>query len=424
MQPLEWYTITRRVNELIPVDFNPRTITPEKREKLQRSLEKFNLVEIPVINRDNTLIAGHQRISILFILGRGEEEIEVRWPNRQLTEEELKEYMIISNTHAGEFDFDLLDEFFADIDFDAIGFDIPDFTAYDIPDARFDAQEDGYIIPEEIITDIVVGDYFEIGPHRLLCGDATLPETWQKLCNPDGFTPEQFDIIVTDPPYNVDYTGATAAKMKIMNDKMSASQFYAFLFDFYNSIGSAVKPGGVWYIFHADTEGHNFRNAFIQAGNKLAGCLVWVKNSIVMGRSDYQWQHEPVLYGWKLGAGHQWYSDRKQSTVLNFDRPTRNEKHPTMKPIPLVAYLLQNSARPGDCVGDGFLGSGTTMVTAHRLQMHCYGSELDPKFCQVILERMLMLDPGLVVKRNGVEWYPEGHETIKTDQAHPDLVSS
>lgn len=409
LPPLEWSTVKRKVHDLLPSDFNPRKITDEKRRKLERSLSKFNLVEIPVINLDNTLLAGHQRVTGLAVLGRSNEEIDVRCPNRMLTEVEAKEYMIISNTHAGEFDFDLLDLHFSMLDLDDIGFDLPDFSHYDLPAAALDAHDDGYIIPEEIKTDIVPGDFFEIGPHRLLCGDSTDPAAWNRLCALGDGTRYQFNLVITDPPYNVDYTGGTSAKLKIINDKMSASQFYSFLYSFHMAIDPLVRPGAAWYVFHADTEGHNFRQAFIDAGNKLSGCLVWLKNSIVMGRSDYQWKHEPVLYGWKKGASHAWYSDRKQNTVLEFDRPQRNEEHPTMKPIPLIAYLMHNSSRAGELIGDGFLGSGSTMVAAHQLKRKCFGMELDPRFCQVIIERMLKLDRNLPVKRNGMEWYPEGH---------------
>lgn len=415
---LIWSTISICAKELLPTDFNPRKITAEKKAALVRSLEKFNLVDIPVANIDidgrHHLLSGHKRIEALTILGRGEEFVDVRVPNRMLTEDEAKEYMIIANTHAGEFDFDLLDQHFGMLDFDEIGFDLPDFSVFE-PVKHLEGEEDDYDIPEEIQTDIVEGDLIEIGPHRLLCGDSTKPETWERLCQG-----EKFDLVVTDPPYNVDYTGGTAEQLKIMNDKMSSAAFHAFLLDFYSSMGEWVKEGASWYIFHADTEGHNFRTAFIQAGNKLAGCLIWVKNSIVMGRSDYQWKHEPILFGWKLGKPHNWYADRKQSTILNFDRPLRNTEHPTMKPVKLISYLIQNSSLPGDIVGDGFLGSGSTMVGAEQMNRKCYGTELDPKFCQVIAERMAKAFPYLEIKRNGQPWTPNVQTSHpgQTDTVH------
>jgi site-specific DNA-methyltransferase (adenine-specific) len=183
---------------------------------------------------------------------------------------------------------------------------------------------------------------------------------------------------------------------------MNDGDFYQFLYDFYTALGAYTKAGGAWYVWHADSEGANFRKAMADAGIMVKQCLIWVKQSMVMGRQDYQWKHEPCLYGWKEGAAHKWYSDRKQTTVLEFNRPSRNAEHPTMKPVELISYQIQNSSKIGDLVSDGFLGSGTTMVAAHQLKRKCYGMELDPKYCQVIVDRMRKLDPALVIKKNGV----------------------
>lgn len=191
---------------------------------------------------------------------------------------------------------------------------------------------------------------------------------------------------------------------------MSDDSFYQFLYDFYTCLNSYVTPGGAWYVWHADSEGANFRKAMVNAGILLKQCLIWVKNSMVMGRQDYHWQHEPCLYGWKEGAAHNWYSDRKQTTVLFFDRPTRNAEHPTMKPVPLIGYQIKNSSKKGDVIADGFLGSGTTMVAAHQLDRVCYGTELDPKYCQVIIDRMQKLDDSIVVKINGDVYEKEEEE--------------
>ena len=209
------------------------------------------------------------------------------------------------------------------------------------------------------------------------------------------------DLVVTDPPYNVDYQGGTKEKLTIANDKMSNESFYQFLYDFYSALGSYTKAGGAWYVWHASSEIINFAKAFVDAGFLLKQQLIWVKNSMVMGRQDYQWKHEPCLYGWKEGAAHGWYSDRKQTTVLEFDRPQRNAEHPTMKPIPLFAYQIGNSSKQGDIVADAFGGSGTTMVACHQMQRKAYVVEYDPKYCQVIVDRMLKLDPTLTIKRNG-----------------------
>lgn len=208
-------------------------------------------------------------------------------------------------------------------------------------------------------------------------------------------------MVNTDPPYNIDYTGKTKDALKIENDKKNDSDFYDFLLAFYVTFKSITKQGGPWYVWHADTEGVNFRKAMQESGLLVKQCLIWKKSTFTFGRQDYHWQHEPCLYGWNNGAAHVWASDRKQSTILEFDRPRRNGEHPTMKPIGLIAYQIGNSSKIGDIVADGFLGSGTTMVASHQLKRKCYGMELDPKYCQVIIDRMLKLDPDIIVKRNG-----------------------
>lgn len=258
------------------------------------------------------------------------------------------------------------------------------------------AEEDDYEIPKEIKTNIILGDFFQIGPHKLLCGDSTQPDTFNRL-----FGQEKADLVVTDPPYNVDYTGKTKDALKIANDKKSNVDFYKFLFNFYSALGAYTKAGGVWYVWHADSEGANFRRAMADAGIMVKQCLIWRKDSMVMGRQDYHWQHEPCLYGWKEGAAHGWYTDRKQTTILEFTRPKRSAEHPTMKPVPLIAYQIGNSSKQGDIVADAFGGSGTTMVAAHQLNRTAYLVEYDPKYCQVIVDRMKELDPSLPIKKNG-----------------------
>lgn len=281
-------------------------------------------------------------------------------------------------------------------------------TMVDIPELRIDkfgekyfpleldADPEDFEIPDTITTDIVEGDLIEIGPHKLLCGSSTEKISWEVLMGS-----ERADLVVTDPPYNVDYEGGTGDKLTILNDKMSDSAFYRFLLDFYSALGAYTKPGGSWYVWHADTEGANFRLAMKDAGIMVKQCLIWVKNSMVMGRQDYQWRHEPCLYGWKEGAAHQWNSDRKQTTILEFDRPVRNAEHPTMKPVKLIAYQIGNSSKEGDIIADGFGGSGTTMAASHVMKRIARIIELDPKYCQVIVDRMRKLDPSLVITRNG-----------------------
>ena len=234
--------------------------------------------------------------------------------------------------------------------------------------------------PAEPVT--TPGELIILGRHRLLCGDATRSEDLAHLM--DG---TQADIVWTDPPYNVAYEGKTDDALTIQNDAMDDASFRAFLLAFYAAALGVTKPGGPIYVAHADTEGSNFRAAMKEAGWLLKQCLVWVKQSFVLGRQDYHWQHEPILYGWAPGAAHVWEGDRTQSTVLHFDRPSRNGEHPTMKPVDLVAYCLENSSRPGDVVLDSFGGSGTTLVAAEKTGRSARLIELDPRYCDVIVTR-------------------------------------
>lgn len=218
--------------------------------------------------------------------------------------------------------------------------------------------------------------------HRLLCGDSTKAEDVERL-----MAGSKADLWLTDPPYNVDYTGKTKAALKVANDSMEDSQFRNFLFNCFTASFSVMKPGAAFYIWHADSEGYNFRGAVVDCKQKVRQCLVWKKQTMVMGRQDYHWKHEPCLYGWKDGASHQWFSDRKQTTVLEFDRPSRSEDHPTMKPVSLIAYQIGNSLGPQGLVYDSFLGSGTTLIAAEQLGRKCYGMEISPQYCDVIVKR-------------------------------------
>lgn len=403
MEKLKWETKKVKVKDLIQLDINPRKISETKKQKLIESLERFNLVEIPAVNTDMQIIGGNQRVTALMLVGRGDEEIDVRVPNRRLTKKEVKEYAIISNTHAGEFDFEILELEFSDISIAELGFDVIGWDDWKAKQDTFlaaEAQEDNFDVPVGgAETNIVEGDIFDIGQHRLLCGSSTQTDTWKRLMGD-----ELADLVITDPPYNVAYEGGTKDKLTIMNDSMSDSNFYQFLYDFYTSLGSYTKAGGAWYVWHSDSEGANFRKAMVDAGIMLKQCLIWVKNSMVMGRQDYHWRHEPCLYGWKEGAAHAWYSDRKQTTILNFEKPQRNAEHPTMKPIPLIAYQMGNSSKADDIVCDGFGGSGTTMVVAHQMKRRCRMMELDPRYCQVIIDRMKKFDPTIKITKNGKEW--------------------
>lgn len=386
------------LNLIKPNPKNPRVIKDDKFNKLVKSLKDFPemLEKRPLVVFTDTdgkyvVLGGNMRLKAAKEIGMKELPIIIAddW-----NEEQKNQFLIKDNVGFGEWNWDELK-----IDWDAEqltewGLDIPDFKPQVL-----EAEEDNYEIPEEIKTDIVLGDLFEIGEHRLLCGDSTQTDTFSKL-----FNGQMADLVVTDPPYNVSYEGKTKDKLTIQNDSMKDGDFYQFLYDFYTALGSFTKAGGSWYVWHADSEGANFRKAMSDSGIMVKQCLIWVKNSMVMGRQDYQWKHEPCLYGWKEGAAHGWYSDRKQTTILEFDRPSRNAEHPTMKPIPLIAYQIGNSSKQGDIVADGFGGSGTTMVAAHQLNRKGYLVEFDPKYCQVIVERMHKLDPTLEIKRNGVAY--------------------
>lgn len=384
MRKLQWHIEQRKVGDLKAWEKNPRKMTDKDREDLHKSFKKFDYVEVVIINTDNKVIGGHQRLHEMLSTGKEEEMIDVRVPNRKLTAKEFSELAIRLNKNRGDWDQDLLASFFDADDLQNYGFD--DLELNNIFAGLQQAEDDDFNLEEELekIKKPVTkpGDIYLLGKHKLLCGDCRNPANWSRLMG------KILAILqLTDPPYNVNYTGGTKEKLKIKNDKMSDADFLQFLSEAFAAANTALAPGAASYVFHSDSEGLNFRKSFIDAGNKLAQCLVWVKNSIVMGRQDYQWKHEPILYGWKEGAGHKWYSDRKQPTVLNFDRPLKSEDHPTMKPIELVGYLMQNSSPINGVVIDGFVGSGTAIITAEQLKRICYAMEDDPIYCDVTVNR-------------------------------------
>lgn len=380
------------VSEIKPNPTNPRIIKDEKFLKLVQSIKDFpEMLKVRpiVVNSDMIILGGNMRFKACKEAGLKKIPVIIA---DDFSPEKQKEFIIKDNVGFGEWDWEALSNEWDAEQLNDWGVDIPDFTGEEI-----EAEEDDFAVPDGgIETDIVIGDLFEIGDHRLLCGDSTQTDTFEKL-----FKGQMADLVITDPPYNVSYEGKTKKKLTIDNDKQSDGDFYQFLYDFYTALGSYTKAGGAWYVWFADVEIVNFSKAFIDSGNKLAQMIIWKKNSLVMGRKDYHFIHEPCLYGWKEGAAHGWYSDRKQTTILEFDRPQRNAEHPTMKPIPLFAYQISNSSKQGDIVADGFGGSGTTMVACHQLNRKAYLVEFDPKYCQVIIDRMRKLDPSLKITRNG-----------------------
>lgn len=393
-----------KLSELKTNPTNPRIIKDDKFEKLVQSLKDFPemMEKRPLVcvtdTSDGKLypLGGNMRLKALQELKY--KEIPDSWVMiaDDWNEEQRKEFVIKDNLSMGDWSWEQLQ---SDWDVDTLedwGLDVPDLEAEVLEAEVLEAEEDGFEIPDEIQTDIVLGDLFEIGWHRLLCGDSTQTDAFEKLMQG-----ELADMVVTDPPYNVSYEGGTKEKLTIKNDSMSNDDFYQFLYDFYTALSTAVKKGGAIYVWHASSEIINFAKAMVDAGWLLKQQLIWVKNSMVIGRQDYQWKHEPCLYGWLDGGSHKWYSDRKQTTVINFDKPKRNGEHPTMKPVGLFGYLITNSSKAGDIVMDAFGGSGTTMVACEQLNRKARVIEFDPKYCQVIIDRMIKLNPNILIKKNG-----------------------
>jgi site-specific DNA-methyltransferase (adenine-specific) len=390
--PLEWHTTQRRVRDLVPLSYNPRILTDEGRVRLLHSLKKFNLVEIPAINLDDVVLAGHQRLAMLIDLGRGDEHIDVRAPNRLLTKEELDEYNLTSNIGAGTFDYQAVLDNFSHLNLDAI-FDAGSLEALATLSALvLPPAEESECDPEPPATPVsVLGDVYEFQSdslglvHRLVCGSSTDSDVVARALGEGVLA----DLVDTDPPYNVAYQGGTRDALTIQNDDMSEAEFYQFLRDYFTNCFAFMRPGAPIYVFYADNEMRNFCTAFLDAGLKLSQNLIWVKQHFVLGRKDFQSKHEPMLYGWKEGAPHTWCSDRKQTSVLEFNRPMRNADHPTMKPLDIVEYHLECSSRPRAVVFDGFGGSGSVLIACEKTARQARLVELDPRYVDVHVRRYL-----------------------------------
>lgn len=376
------------IEKLKSAEYNPRKdlqVGDQEYEKIKRSIEEFGYVDPIIINKDMTVIGGHQRLKVLKELGYTEVECVVV----DLDKTKEKALNLALNKISGEWDNDKLEELLAelkatDIDMDLTGFDFDEID--DILQDITGSKEDDFDI-DQALNEIEEprskpGDIWQLGQHRLMCGDSTNAENVRKL-----MSNKEADMILTDPPYNVDYVGKTAEALKIQNDNMNETEFYNFLLDAFRNLYDFAKSGASIYVFHADSLGLIFRNAFISVGFKLAQCLIWVKNTFVMGRQDYQWRHEPILYGWKEGTGHYFTDDRTQSTILEFDKPSKNAEHPTMKPIDLLVRLIKNSSIENNIILDLFGGSGSTLIAAEQIKRICYMMELDPKYCDTIIRR-------------------------------------
>lgn len=373
------------ISKLVPYVNNARTHSPEQINKLRSSLREFGFINPVIIDRNYGIIAGHGRV----IAAREEGITEVPCVFvDHLTDSQKKAYILADNRMALDagWDEELLRVEIESLQAENFDVGLTGFDDKEIADLfkteNEQVEDDDFDLSAALEKAAFVeeGDVWVVGKHRLVCGDATNPEDVNKLM--DG---KRANLIVTDPPYGVSFKSSSG--LTIQNDSMKNEEFYQFLKNAFTNMAAHLEPGGAAYVFHADTEGLNFRQAFIDAGFHLAGCCIWVKDSLVLGRSDYQWQHEPVLYGFLKNGKHSWYSDRKQTTIWNFKKPKRNENHPTSKPLDLLSYPIGNSSQENAIVVDTFGGSGSTMMACVRSNRICYMMELDKKYASVILRR-------------------------------------
>lgn len=401
------------LKELKPAAYNPRKKLKKgdkEYEKIKQSLLKFGYVDPIIVNEDLTVIGGHQRLTVLKDLDYETAKCVIV----KLSKEDEKALNIALNKITGQWDDALLADLLLDLqesDFnlDLTGFEPPEIDNIISNVHDKELSEDEFDVEEELKKPTVSrhGDIWQLGKHRVICGDSTKSETYDQLLGD-----KKANLVVTDPPYNVDVEETAG---KILNDNMSDRDFYQFLLSMFTQVENHMEDDASIYVFHADTEGLNFRKAFKDAGFYLSGCCIWKKNSLVLGRSPYQWQHEPCLYGWKKKGKHQWFSDRKQTTFWEYDRPKSSKDHPTMKPIQLMAYPIQNSSMRGTIVLDPFLGSGSTLIAADQTGRVCYGIELDEKFVDVIVKRYIEVtgDTEVTVQRN--------HEVLTYNQVLKEL---
>jgi len=385
-QDMTWVSLS--IDSLKPAAYNPRKKLKKgdkEYEKIKKSIVEFGYVDPIIVNFDGTVIGGHQRLTVLSDLGYKEVQcVQVRIED----ENKVKALNVALNKITGAWNEELLADLMvdlqdADFNLDLTGFEAPEIDQLFSKVHNKEVKEDDFDVDGELTKPTISkqGDIWHLGKHRVICADSTKPETYQLLLGD-----KKANLIVTDPPYNVNVE-ETAGKIK--NDDMSDADFYQFLFNMFVNVEQSMEDDASIYVFHADTEGLNFRRAFKDAGFYLSGCCVWKKNALVLGRSPYQWQHEPVLYGWKQKGKHQWFSDRKQTTIWEYDRPKSSKEHPTMKPVQLMAYPIQNSSMRGTLILDPFLGSGSTLIAADQTGRVCYGIELDEKFVDVIVKRYM-----------------------------------
>ena len=406
------------IDRLVPYQNNARTHSPEQINKLRASLREFGFINPVIIDRNFGVIAGHGRIAAA--RAEGITELPCVFADH-LTEAQKKAYILADNRMALDagWDEDMLRveiEALQGADFDLMltGFDdkeLADFFGTNDDDAKDDDFDLSSAL--EQASFVQKGDVWTVGRHRLMCGDATSMDDVATLM--DG---KKANLLLTDPPYGVSFKSSSG--LTIQNDSMKNEEFYQFLYDAFAAAVCFLGAGASAYVFHADTEGLNFRKAFIDAGFHLAGCCIWVKDSLVLGRSDYQWQHEPVLYGFLQNGKHNWYSDRKQTTVWNFAKPKRNANHPTSKPLDLLSYPIGNSTQENGIVLDSFGGSGSTMMACEQTNRICYMMDLDEKYASVILRRAVedgISPDDIFVERDGVRY---GYADLVKEVEHVD----
>lgn len=369
---------TMNIKDLIPYENNPR-INDDAVNDVIASIEQCENLDPIEIDENNVILSGHTRLKALKKLKYKETEV---LQITGLTDEQKRKYRILANKtgERAEWDLNKLEIELADLDFEGYDFD---FDGIEIESNEpAEVVEDDYNEEPPIEPKAKLGDIYQLGRHRLMCGDSTSEKDVNALVGG-----EYMDILITDPPYNVAYEGKTKDKLTIQNDSMEDTEFRKFLRNAFNVANNVMKPGAVFYIWHADLEGYNFRGACHDIGWKVREVLIWNKNAMAMGRQDYQWKHEPCLYGWKDGASHLWASDRKQTTVIDYKRPTKAEIHPTMKPIGLFDYQIQNNTKGGDAVLDLFNGSGTTIMACEQNGRRAFCMELDPRYVDAAIDR-------------------------------------
>ncbi len=374
----------RDITSLRNWDKNPRGIKKDKFEELKKRISRFGQIKPLIVTEDGEVLGGNMRLRAMKELNVAKAWVSIVQPK---TEAEKIEIALTDNEEMGYYEDQAVAELIAqykdDIDLTkyAIHLKQPETLAEILQRFSPEPVEDDVPAVEDVAVS-KLGEVYELGRHRVMCGDSTNIEDVEKLMGE-----QRADLLLTDPPYNVEYVGKTKDALTIKNDKMEDGGFLQFLTDAFTTMFMFAKEGASFYIWHADSEGYNFRTACRNVGLTVRQCLIWNKNSMVMGRQDYQWKHEPCLYGWKDGASHSWYADRKQTTVIQHDRPSKSEEHPTMKPVGLITYQINNSSKSGDIVLDTFLGSGSTLIACEQTNRICYGMELDPKYVDVIRKR-------------------------------------